>query len=58
MNAMGFIKGMITGVVVGGTAALMLDPITPRQRKRAKRQAANMVRNVGYMVDSLINVKH
>ena len=41
MSRMGFVKGMITGAAVGTVAMLMFDPITPRQRKRVKKQASN-----------------
>ena len=54
---MGFVKGMITGVAVGGAAMLMFDPITPRQRKRVKRQACAAWRNLGYVADEFMRMK-
>ena len=45
MNA-GFFKGAIAGALAGATVALLLDPITPRQRRRAARKASYMVNDM------------
>lgn len=61
MNTSGFIKGMVTGVAVGGITMLMFDPVTPRQRRKAKRQACAAIRNIGAMADDLhmsMKMKH
>lgn len=54
MSKMGFVKGIVTGVLVGGAAAMLFDPITPRQRRRIRHQASNMMRSVGQMVEDLM----
>jgi len=58
MSKSGFVKGMVAGAVIGSVAALIFDPITPKQRKRAHRHTSSMFRNVGCMVDDLVNKRH
>ena len=41
-----FLKGAVTGAVTGAAIALMLDPITPRQRRRAMKKAGYIVSDV------------
>lgn len=38
-----FLKGAVAGAVAGAAVAIMLDPITPRQRKRAVKKAGYIV---------------
>ncbi len=42
----GFFKGAIAGALAGATIAIILDPITPKQRKRAARKAGYMVNDM------------
>ena len=58
MSTVGFLKGLITGAAVGGAAALIFDPITPRQRKRVKKQAYAMWRNMSAAADTLSCMRH
>ena len=44
MNTMGFIKGMATGVIVGAAAALVIDPISSKQKNKIKRKRIYMDR--------------
>lgn len=57
MSTMGFVKGMITGAALGGATMLMLDPITPRQRRRVKRQAWAAWRNISHVADEFMHMK-
>ena len=57
MSTMGFVKGLITGAAVGGATMLMFDPITPRQRKRVKKQAYAAWRNIGCMAGDIARMK-
>lgn len=57
MSAISFVKGMIAGVAVGGACVMLFDPITPRQRKRVKRQAAAAWRSFAVMADDLMHMK-
>lgn len=53
MSTKGFVKGMVTGALVGGAAILLFDPITPRQRKKVKRQAQAAMENISSVADEL-----
>ena len=57
MSTIGFLKGMAAGALVGSVAVMLFDPITPRQRRRAKRQIAGAMRNIGNMADDLMHMK-
>ena len=50
---MGFVKGMLAGVLAGGAVMLLFDPITPRQRRKMRRQANRMMHSVGDMFDNM-----
>ena len=39
----GFVKGIVAGAIAGAAVALALDPITPRQRRRAVKKAGCIV---------------
>ncbi len=53
MKKMGFLKGMLAGMVAGGVTMLIFDPITPRQRRKMRRTANRMMQGVGDMFDSM-----
>ncbi len=57
MSAIGFVKGMITGAAVGGAAVMLFDPITPRQRRRVKKQASAAWRSLVIMADDIMHMK-
>ncbi len=49
-----FIKGAAIGAVTGVAIALVLDPITPRQRRRAMRKAGYIVSDVKKAVHNVM----
>ncbi len=49
-----FIKGAVAGAMVGVGVALLFDPITPRQRRRAVRKANCMVHDMKKAVKSAL----
>ena len=53
LKKMGFVKGMLAGVLAGGAVMLLFDPITPRQRRKMRRQANRMMHSVGDMFDNM-----
>ena len=57
MSTMGFVKGLVAGAAVGTAAMLMFDPITPRQRRRVKRQACAAWRNISHVADEVVHMK-
>ena len=57
MSHMGFVKGLITGAAVGTAAMLLFDPVTPRQRRRVKKQACAAFRSMGRVMDDLNSMR-
>ncbi len=57
MSTTGFLKGMVAGAAIGGAAMMLFDPITPRQRRRAKRQVYSAMRSIGNMADDLMHMR-
>lgn len=57
MSHMKFVKGLITGAAVGTAAMLMFDPVTPRQRKRVKKQACAAFRNISRVVEDIADMR-
>ncbi len=57
MSHMGFVKGLITGAAVGTAAMLLFDPVTPRQRRRVKKQACAAFRSMGRVMDDLVDMR-
>lgn len=51
----GFMKGVLTGVVVGAATAFVMDPNNGKQRRRMQRQATSFFKNVGSMIDSIVD---
>ena len=50
----GFIKGAFAGAIAWAAVALALDPITPRQRRRAARKAGYMVSDMKKAVKDMM----
>ena len=54
-----FVKGIVTGAVVGATAAMIVEPMVQKSNAKKKSKSAHYVRkmggNVGNMVDSVIS---
>ena len=48
---MGFISGMIAGVIVGSAITMVVDPISDRDRRRLYRGTRNVFRKVGCVFD-------
>lgn len=49
-----YIKGMLTGVVVGAVAGMLFDPIrSDRDNAHLKKKACRMMKAAGQIMDSL-----
>lgn len=57
MSGSGFVKGMVTGAVVGAVTMMVFDPVSTKQRKRMRRQTSHMFRNMGTMVDHFADMR-
>ncbi len=51
-----FLKGMATGVAVGAAAAVMMDPLSDKQRHKLQKRTGGMFRSIGGMVDNAIDM--
>ena len=56
MNTMGFVKGMATGVIVGAAAALVIDPISSKQRNKIKRKTQGVFKSIGSVIDTAMEI--
>lgn len=53
---MNFVKGMITGLVVGSAVTMLTDPISDRQRHRIQRKTEGFFRNIGCAIDNALDM--
>ena len=56
MNTMGFVKGMATGVIVGAAAALVIDPISAKQKNKIKRKTQGVFKSIGSVIDTAMDI--
>lgn len=56
MNTIGFVKGMATGVIVGAAAALIMDPISSKQRTKIKRKTEGVFKSIGSVIDTAMDI--
>ena len=58
-NKGNFVKGIVTGAVVGATAAMVVEPMVNKNHAKKKNRGAHYFKtmggNVGNMVDSMIS---
>ena len=52
----GFLKGMATGLVVGATTAIILDPLNERDRKRLAKKTEGVFKNIGSVIDTAVGM--
>lgn len=59
MNALstkGTIGAMAAGIVIGAVVGMMIDPISDKQHKKICRNANNMFKTIGAIVDDVISM--
>ncbi len=56
MDSSGFVKGMAAGLVVGAAAAMIIDPISDRQKNKIKRKTKGVFRSVGSVIDTAMDI--
>ncbi len=56
MNNSQFFKGIGTGIVIGAGLTMLMDPVTDRQRNKLVRKTEGVFKNMGEMVDSIVNL--
>lgn len=53
---MGFIKGMITGLLVGSAVTMIADPVSDRQRHKMHKKTEGFFKSIGCALDNAIDV--
>lgn len=53
---MGFIKGMVTGLLVGSAVTMLADPVSDRQRHKMQKKTEGFFRSVGSAIDNAIDI--
>ena len=56
MSTKSLIGAMAAGIVVGTVVGMMIDPINDKQHKKIYRNANNMFKTIGTIVDDVINI--
>lgn len=53
---MSFLKGMLTGLLVGSAVTMIADPISDRQRHKMQRKTEGFFKNIGCALDHAVDV--
>ncbi len=53
---MNFVKGMVTGLLVGSAVTMFADPISDRQRHKMQKKTEGLFKNVGCALDNAISM--
>jgi len=56
LSTKSFVGAMAAGIVVGAVMGMMIDPINDKQHKKIYRNANNMFKTIGTIVDDVINM--
>ena len=55
-NYQGFIKGIATGMVMGSTITLMVEP-SRKDKQKLQKKAEGVFRSIGSMIDTAIGMR-
>ncbi|MCR4693055.1 MAG: hypothetical protein K5664_04150 [Firmicutes bacterium] len=58
MSSGGFMKGMAAGVLLGACAAMIVDPVSDKQKRKMQKKTEGVFRNIGNIIDSAISIMH
>ena len=58
MSSGGFMKGMAAGVLLGACAAMLVDPVSDKQKRKMQKKTEGVFRNIGNIIDSAISIMH
>ncbi|MCR4719599.1 MAG: hypothetical protein K5768_08240 [Firmicutes bacterium] len=58
MGSGGFMKGMATGLLLGACAAMLVDPVSDKQKRKMQKKTEGVFRNIGNIIDSAISIMH
>jgi gas vesicle protein len=58
MGSGGFMKGMAAGLLLGACAAMIVDPVSDKQKRKMQKKTEGVFRNIGNIIDSAISIMH
>lgn len=53
---MKFVKGMVTGLLVGSAVTMLADPISDRQRHKMQKKTEGFFKNIGGALDNMLEI--
>ena len=56
MNTGSFVKGMVTGAVIGMGISMVANPIDERDRRRIAKKISKLFTTIGSIADNVIDV--
>jgi gas vesicle protein len=57
MNKVSFTAGAVVGTLVGAAVGMMLDPVKDKHNKNMKKTAGRAFRNLGSVIDGVLDMK-
>ena len=58
LGTSGFMKGMAAGMLLGACAAMIVDPVSDKQKRKLQKKTEGVFRNIGNIIDSAISIMH
>lgn len=58
MGSSGFMRGIATGILLGACAAMIVDPVSDKQKRKLQKKTEGVFRNIGNIIDSAISIMH
>ncbi len=55
---MNFAKGMAIGLAVGAATAIIMDPLSDKQRHKLQRKTEGVFKSIGGMIDTAMDFMH
>lgn len=56
MSNTGFAAGMAAGLIVGAASAILIDPISDRQKNKLRKKTRGIFRSVGSVIDTAVDI--
>lgn len=56
MSNTGFAAGMAAGLIVGAASAMLIDPISDRQKNRLRKKTRGIFKSVGSVIDTAVDI--
>ena len=53
-----FIKGTLVGFAVSAAVGVMTDPLSDRERRKISKKTEGIFRNIGSVMDNIIDIFH